>query len=75
MNKALLITLLIGLVAGAIINSGEAVIRAGRNMVPYQPAEGEEDFLREVYDRFESPRYSKRGKHFCKILRDTRFLR
>ena len=60
MNKALVITLLIGLLAGSFIHSGEAIIRAGRNMVPF-PAERDGDAINDVYDRAASPQYFKRG--------------
>ena len=61
MNKLLYITLLIGLLAGTFIDSGEAVIRAGRNIVPYQPPEQDADVMREMYERAKRPKYFKRG--------------
>ena len=66
MNRALVITLLIGLLAGSLLHSSGALglIRAGRNMVPYrQPVERDADTVYDVYDRAESPRYFKRGTH------------
>ena len=63
MNKTLVITLLIILLAGAFIDSGEAVIRAGRNLVPIEPAEEGADVMYDMYDRMERPQYFKRGIH------------
>ena len=62
MNKVLVITLVISLLAGIFIHSGEALIRAGRNMVPYSPDERDTDTMSQLYNREESPRYFRRGK-------------
>ena len=62
MNKLLVITLVISLLAGTFIHSGEALIRAGRNMVPYPLDERDTDNMYHLYNREESPRYFKRGK-------------
>ena len=61
MNKVLYIALLIGLLAGTFIDSGEAVIRAGRNILPYIPPEEHADVMREMYERAQHPKYFKRG--------------
>lgn len=62
MNKLLVITLVISLLAGTFIHSGEALIRAGRNMAPYPLDERDTDNMYHLYNREESPRYFKRGK-------------
>ena len=62
MNKVLVITLVISLLAGTFIHSGEALIRAGRNMVPYPLDERDTDTMYHLYNREETPRYFKRGK-------------
>lgn len=68
MNKLLYITLLIGLLAETFIDSGEAVIRAGRNMLPYEPPEQDADVMREMYERAKRPKYFKRYFDFFQCL-------
>jgi len=62
MRKVLATTLFLGLLVGTFFESGQALIRGGRNMIPNQPAEEYADIINEMYDRAKKvPRHSKRG--------------
>ena len=61
MEKILIITVVFGLLAGAFFDSTEAVIRGGRDAVPYQPVEKEAEVMREMFERAKRPKYFKRG--------------
>lgn len=62
MRKILATTLLLVLLMGTFFGSGQALIRAGRNMIQNRDAEEDTDVIYEMYDRARKvPRYSKRG--------------
>lgn len=62
MRKVLATALLLVVLMGTFFGSGQALIRAGRNMIPNRAAEEDADLIYEMYDRAQKvPRYSKRG--------------
>lgn len=48
MTKLLLATILIGLLAGTLVKSGEALIRAGRDHVPFRTVDRDAEVVREM---------------------------
>lgn len=64
MKKIFLATILIGLLAETLVKSGEALIRAGRDHVPFRTVNRDAEIVRELLNN---------GDHLNNFKRDRRW--